>query len=270
LNGRSKRWLWLAGFVLLLGALFWNELRFSPPAAGASVYWLKRVQIWVAAISTLAVYSFLVRDNSLYQGFEHAFMGAALGMGVTITIQDVLVSKWWTPMIAGFKELTANGPTSTAVQGVLLAIPGLIGLLWYFQLTKRYRWVSLIPMCIGMGVGAGMGFKSLFNTMIPQITGTFKTLWVGPSIVRHATTAQRMAMSFENLVFVVGTLSVLSYFFFAFGRGKISVRSPARLGRWYLMLALGAFFGNTFMSRLSALIQRFQFLFSEWLRLTSA
>lgn len=272
MNGQWKRWLWLAGSILLLGLLFWNEGRFSPAAAGqaANLYWMKRLQIWVAAVGTLAVYSFLIRDNTLYQGFTHAFIGAALGMGIPITIQDVLISKWWTPMIAGFKEVMASGFTPTAVTGVLLVIPGIIGLLWYFQLTKRYRWLSLIPMCIGLGVGAGMGFKNIFNTMIPQITGTFKTLWVGPTIVRDATTAQRVAMSAENLIFVLGTISVLSYFFFAFGRRKISVRSPARLGRWYLMLALGAFFGNTFMSRLSALIERFQFLFSEWLRVTSA
>ena len=105
--------------------------------------------------------------------------------------------------------------------------------------------------------------------MIPQITGTFKPLWVGRGIVRDATLMERATASLENLIFVVGVISVLSYFFFAFGRRKYGIRAPAKLGRWYLMLSLGAFFGNPFMSRLSALIERFQFLFSEWLRLTS-
>jgi hypothetical protein len=33
------------------------------------------------------------------------------------------------------------------------------------------------------------------------------------------------------------------------------------------MVALGAFFGNTFMTRLSALIERVHFLVGEWLQL---
>ena len=193
-----------------------------------------------------------------------------MGMGVTIVVMDILVSKWVAPMYAAFGNLFTKGPSSEAVADSLLLIPGVIGMLWFFQLTKRLNWLSRIPLCIGLGVGAGMGFKNIFNTMIPQITGTFKPLWVGPGIVRDATLMERAAASLENLIFVVGVISVLSYFFFAFGRRKYGIRAPAKLGRWYLMLSLGAFFGNTFMSRLSALIERFQFLFSEWLRLTSA
>jgi hypothetical protein len=261
-----------AGLALLLGVLLWNELRVDLALAADAPgpgFWVGRVQVWIAAIATLAVYSFLIRDNFLYQAFEHAFMGVAMGMGVVIVIQDVLASKWWVPMALGFRRLAAEGPSPEAWAGAALVIPGVIGLLWYFQFTKRYLWLSRIPLCIGLGVGAGMGFKNIFNTMMPQITGTFKPLWVGPRIVRDATSLERAAMSFENLVFVVGTLSVLSYFFFAFGRRKLGLRAPARLGRWYLMLSLGAFFGNTFMSRLSALIERFQFLFTEWLRLAA-
>jgi hypothetical protein len=168
----------------------------------------------------------------------------------------------------GFRGLATAGASSAALGGALLLIPGLIGVLWYFQFSKRYYWLSRIPLCIGLGAGAGMAFKNVLNQLLPQVTGTFKPLWVGESIVRDATTLARIGMSVENLIFVLGTISVLTYFFFAFGRSKYGVRAPAQLGRWYLMLSLGAFFGNTFMSRLSGLIERFGFLFSEWLKLT--
>jgi MFS family permease len=214
------------------------------------------------------VYSFLVRDNFFYQAFEHALLGCATGMGCAITIQDVLWTKWAIPMWDGFRGLATAGASSAALGGALLLIPGLIGVLWYFQFSKRYYWLSRIPLCIGLGAGAGMAFKNVLNQLLPQVTGTFKPLWVGESIVRDATTLARIGMSVENLIFVLGTISVLTYFFFAFGRSKYGVRAPAQLGRWYLMLSLGAFFGNTFMSRLSGLIERFGFLFSEWLKLT--
>lgn len=269
MNVNWKRWSWIGGSLLLLAVLLWNEYRTTPELFG-DYYFLTRLQVWIAAIGTLAVYSFLVRDNSVYQGFEHAFMGAAIGWGIAVTLRDVLVSKWWVPMVDGMGKLLTKGPSAEAITGTLLLVPAVIGLLWYFQFSKRYNWLSRIPLCIGLGVGAGMGFKNFFNSLMPQITGTFKPLWVGETIVRDATTAERVAMSAENLIFVVGTISVISYFFFAFGKSKYSIRAPAKLGRWYLMLSFGAFFGNTFMTRLSALIERFQFLFSEWLRVTSS
>jgi len=270
MSANWKRWVWLGGSLLLFAVLLWNEYRTMLPVPIGDHYFLTRTQIWLGAIGTLAVYSFLVKDNAVYQGFEHAFMGAALGLGIAVTLRDVLVSKWWVPMWNGVKMLFSNGPSAEAVSGALLLVPAVIGLLWYFQFSKRYNWLSRIPLCIGLGVGAGMGFKNIFNTLLPQITSTFKPLWVGEYIRRDATNAERVAASVENLIFVVGTISVISYFFFAFGKRRYGIRAPAKLGRWYLMLSLGAFFGNTFMTRLTALIGKFDFLFSEWLRVTGS
>jgi hypothetical protein len=114
-------------------------------------------------------------------------------------------------------------------------------------------------------VGAGMGFKNNLNQLIPQITGTFKTFLPDTYLMPGASLLTRMSVGFENLVFVAGTVSTLTYFFFAFGRKSIALKSSANLGRWYLMLAFGVFFGNTFMTRLSALIERVHFLMAEWL-----
>ena len=272
MNDTAKKRVWAAAVVLLFALLMLNEVRITHAASAegslAAKYWILRAQIWVAALGTLAVYSFLIRDNFFYQSFEHALLGCATGMGCAITIQDVLWTKWAIPMWGGFKGLAGAGYSSAALGGALLLIPGLIGLLWYFQFSKRHYWLSRIPLCIGLGAGAGMAFKNVLNQLLPQISGTFKPLWVGEGIVRDATVMGRVGMSAENLIFVLGTISVLSYFFFAFGRSKYGVRAPAKLGRWYLMLSLGAFFGNTFMSRLSGLIERFGFLFSEWLKIT--
>jgi hypothetical protein len=269
MNVQTRQRLWGVGVAGALALLLGNEFRLAQgaPAADAA-YWLLRVQVCVAALGTLAVYSFLMRDNPFYQAFEHALLGCATGMGCAIGIQDVLVSKWWLPMCAGLRAWFGGGPSAGAPMDALLLLPGIIGLLWYFQFSRRLTWLSRIPLCVGLGAGAGMAFKGIFNSLMPQITGTFKPLWPGPHILRDASVIERAAAGFENLVFVLGTVSVLSYFFFAFGRSRLSVRAPAQLGRWYLMLSLGAFFGNTFMSRLSALIERFHFLFAEWLRIT--
>ena len=95
-----------------------------------------------------------------------------------------------------------------------------------------------------------------------------KTPYAGDYVMPGATLWERLGQGGENLLFLVGTVSVLSYFFFAFGRKHIALKSSANLGRWYLMIALGAFFGNTFMTRLSALIERVHFLVAEWLHIS--
>ena len=41
----------------------------------------ERGMIWVGALGTLAVYSFLIRENPFYQSFEYALLGCATGMG---------------------------------------------------------------------------------------------------------------------------------------------------------------------------------------------
>ena len=249
--------LWrLAGYVLIGVGLAGSLLPLLPGP----------LLIWLGALGTLAVYSFLIRQNAFYNAFEHALLGCATGMGIAIALQDALIAKWWVPMCEGFRLLSSEGWTAAAFGGIVLLIPGLVGLLWYFQFSKRYFWLSRIPMVIGLGAGAGLAFKDLFNRILPQISGTFKTLWPGEALMPGADTMSRAGIAAENLVFVLGTISVLTYFFFAFGRKSLIVRAPARLGRWYLMLSLGAFFGNTFMSRLSALIERVHFLFAEWLR----
>jgi hypothetical protein len=258
-----------AGIALFI-MLAWNEHRIVrillSDGVPLSTVAYQRGIIWLGALGTLAVYSFLIRSNPFYHLFEHALLGCATGMGIAIALQDALIARWWLPMTAGFRLLASEGMSPEAMNGVVLLIPGAIGLLWYFQFSKRFFWISRIPMVIGLGAGAGLAFKDMFNRILPQISGTLKTLWPREAVLPGAGNWARAAVGAENLIFVVGTLSVLAYFFFAFGRNTVAVRAPARLGRWYLMLSLGAFFGNTFMSRLSALIERVHFLCSEWLR----
>jgi len=272
-NGNRKfnaRLVILIVWAVIALLLIYNELRISwmvpevEPPEGRVLY---RFRIWFAAIGTLAIFSFLLKENRLSRGFEHAFLGCATGMGTVITITDVLYTKWWVPMSGSFQDLFANGPSGSAIAGIALVLPGIVGMMWYFQYSRKYFWISRIALCVTLGAGAALGFKRLFNEMLPQIKGTFKPLWPGQTILRDATFWDRAGIGFENTVFVLGTITVLIYFFFAFGRRNWSVRGSARLGRWYLMLALGVFFGNTFLTRISALIDRVHFLVAEWLRL---
>ena len=228
-----------------------------------------RLSVWLAACGTLAVYSFMFKDNPAYRGFQNLLQGCATGWGCVLVTNQILLKKFLLPMSQGFSSLATDGFSSVALNHALLIVPGVIGSLWYFQYSKRYFWISRIAMCVTLGAGAGLSFKKTFNELLPQITGSFKSLWPSEYLLPGVTTYERFAAGFENLLFIVTMLSVLSYFFFAFERKSLVLNSSAGLGRWFLMISLGAFFGNTFMTRLSALIERVHFLVAEWLRLVA-
>jgi len=67
-----------------------------------------------------------------------------------------------------------------------------------------------------------------------------------------------------SLVFAVGVLSVLVYFFFSKEQDQITKR-VARLGIYFLMVSFGAAFGFTVMGRVALLIGRLNFLILDWI-----
>jgi hypothetical protein len=264
---------WMILGALVLGLAVWGEFRAgSMPSVAARVKDLDlpnlgvyRLQTWVAALSCIAVYSFLFKENPFYRFFEHALLGCATGYSCAVVMRQNLYSQWLVPIKKSIVNVMANGWTPSDAATIALIFAGVIGLLWYFQYSKKYFWVSRIAMCISLGAGAGLAFKDTFNQLIPQITGTFKNVCPTEYVMPGASLLDRFYAGCENAIFVIGTVSVLMYFFFAFGNKNTIVKGSSKIGRWYLMIALGAFFGNTFMSRLSALIERVHFLMAEWL-----
>lgn len=72
--------------------------------------------------------------------------------------------------------------------------------------------------------------------------------------------------SINNILIVLGVLTVLSYFFFTF-RSTPSLKVSSELGKWLIMITFGASFGNAAMGRISLLIGRIDFMFREWIHL---
>ncbi|MCU0610893.1 MAG: hypothetical protein MUE60_03775, partial [Candidatus Eisenbacteria bacterium] len=75
--------------------------------------------------------------------------------------------------------------------------------------------------------------------------------------------------SLQNLLIILGVLSVLVYFYFS--RPHTGVLRPvSRIGIWFIMICFGASFGYTVMARVSLLVGRLTFLVDTWIRPTIA
>ena len=65
--------------------------------------------IVVGGIATLAIYSFLIKENPFYRFFEHLYIGIATGFGIVLALQRFLWPQLFRPMLGYDREVFANG-----------------------------------------------------------------------------------------------------------------------------------------------------------------
>jgi len=115
-------------------------------------------QIWVIAFFTVALLSFLYKDNPVYRLAEHIFAGLSAGYYVGLIWDTVILQTLWNPMIAG---------------RWLLIIPGLLGVLMFARFSSKYAWLSRTPLAFVMAVTAGIFLISqLHGLVLPQTRDT--------------------------------------------------------------------------------------------------
>mgnify|MGYP001079593593 CR=1 FL=1 len=206
------------------------------------------VGIWVAAVLTLMVYSFLIADNPLFRLAEHLLIGTALGYAVLVILKQFVLPT----LSTAFSSSPEVNPLARTMTGLGI----LWGLLLWFWLSRPARWVASWPLAIVFGVGSALAIGgALMGTLVPQVGATLLPL--------------RGSAVLDNAITVVIVLAGLSYFFFTMRRDRPlgrAVYGAARFGRWSLMVALGAFLGTRVVALLNALIERLQFL-GQWLRM---
>lgn len=199
----------------------------------------------LGGLGTIGIFSLVFKENKLYRFFEHLYVGLATGYGLEVTWTQVLKQFWWDPMVKD-----GDWPW-------ILAVP--LGLMIYGLYTRRFAWMSRLVFGILFGLAAGTIFQGFSAEYVPQIASSFLP------IVPHGSLS--MAKAFNNLLFIIILVCVLVYFFFAFEQNSRVVQRTALAGRWILMIALGAIFGSTIMTREALLIDRVNFVVFQWLHL---
>ena len=212
--------------------------------------------VWLGAIVTFAVFTYLARDNAFYRLVQHAALGVSVGVGLVVAWQQVLYPMWWSHI----REATLDTGKWYGYLWLLALVPGS---LWYFQLSKRLFWVSTLVTGLFIGVAAGIAFKNQILLILPQIGASLKPL--DPFAAAGGFTWGGFFECLSNLIFLAALLTTLLYFFFSVRTDNRLLRPPMRVGRIMIMICLGAMFGNTVMTRMAYLIERIQFLYEDWL-----
>jgi hypothetical protein len=211
------------------------------------------IGIWLAALLTLCIYSFLYRDNPFYRFAEHLFVGLSVGYFTVLTIHQGLIPFAWDPLSAAFTERQWSG--------LVRLIPIGIGLLFFARLSPSHAWLIRYPIAILIGVGSGLAIPNVMRADIfRQVHGTLT-----PFAQIHAGELDPFQI-FGAILMLIGVISTLTYFFFSVEHRGV-VGGVSKIGIVFLMIGFGSAFGNTVMGRVSLLIQRVDFLLHDWLHL---
>ncbi len=221
------------------------------PDAAPQIFGLSTevIGVWIATFLTLAIFSFLYRDNPVYKLAEHIFVGVSAGYGVVIVYHEAVIPLLINPL---FRPELADLESPNYI----VIIPGLLGLMMFSRFFPRYDWLSRWPIAFVMGLSSGLAIPATVQTnLLPQLYATLNPILPLGDIDPWTATS--------NFLLVVGVICTLAYFYFSREHaGALGVAS--RIGIFFLMVAFGASFGNTVMARVSLLIGRFQFLYYDW------
>ncbi len=216
------------------------------------------IGLWVAVILTLIVYSYLFADSGLFRLAQYLFVGVAAGYAV--------IQAWHGALLPRIEDFIA-----APQEHWTLIIWLVLGLLLFARKVPALRWLSKIPVAYLVGVGAALALGgAIIGTIIPRVSALFVSL--APRDYGGGNAGIERAL-YQGLL-AVGTIGTLLYFYFSASdesRGPRLWDRIARgwggLGKWVIMITLGALFGSTVMSRISLLLGRIQFLAGDWLGL---
>ena len=215
------------------------------------------IGVWVGALLTLCIFSFLYKDNPFYKFAEHLFVGVSAGYYIILNFWTVIVPNLWDPLVNAFTRGDGRGPFAAHLgdyRGFLI-IPGVLGVLLFTRLFGKIGWMSRWALAVIIGVYAGLkttGFAQ--GDLVAQVQGSIQSLWI----------PHHFWDSFNACLFTLGLFTSLLFFFYS-REHKGSLGIASRIGIAFLMVSFGAGYGYTVMSRISLLIGRFQFLIEDLL-----
>ncbi|MCP4231527.1 MAG: hypothetical protein GY771_15460 [bacterium] len=205
---------------------------------------------------TLAIYSFLYKDNPLYKFAEHLFIGVSAGYFLAYYFWNLFVPNLWDHLYAGFGALFSQGLWT---MDLLYVFAALLGITMIFRFFPKVSWVSRYGISFTVGLGAGLSFILFLQAnVVAQIRATI----IPPIVITGG--VFDWATSLTNTLLIIGVCTALIYFYFS-KEHKGLLGGAAKVGIWFLMVSFGAAFGYTIMARISLLIGRIDFLINDWI-----
>lgn len=210
---------------------------------------VKSIVVLLGVLTTLGIYSILYKENKVFRFFEHLYLGLAGGYAIAANWNDVLKTTWWEPM--------TSEPGRNWWMAALLPA----GALFYFIYSKKNGWMARLIFGLFIGFASGQAFQSFAGDYFPQFKNVAtRSLIVDAAKIKPDYPVGAYASVLNNWLALAILAAVMVYFFFSFEQKNVAVNKVSKFGRYAMMVAFGAMFGNTIMARMALLIGRIYFL----------
>jgi hypothetical protein len=191
--------------------------------------YIELLGVMVYGICVFAMWSYLYRENIAYRLIENVFVATGAA----------------TSLVFAIKYIQDNALTPLSKGNVIYVGPLILGLMVFLFYNKQYRYLYRIPVAFLVGVGTALSIRGAISvSLYTQVLATIKPLFV----------PNNMLTSVNNIIVLVGLISVASYFIFTFRMGK-TVSGPVnilgKIGRYIMMAGFGASFGQVVIGRMS-------------------
>ena len=208
----------------------------------------ERWWFFVGAVCTVAIVTYIFKDNVLFRIAEHVMIGLAAGYTIVVTFYTVGAPEVIIPLF---------------VKGnFILIIPSLLGLMLAVRVFPKLSWISRFPLAILVGSGVGQALPRVLQAQVFQhISSSAKIDFVG---LASMGTFYGWSQFFGSVILVVGTICGLMYFFFSKPHTGL-IGGSAKIGVIVLMIGFGASFGYTVQARITLFADRVLYLLRDWL-----
>lgn len=227
---------------------------------GVTLNMNRTVGLWISAILTLCIMSFLVGDSVIYKLAEAVFLGVSAAYAMVVGFWGGIVPNLLGNVVPGtMRDSLIPGLQEGKQPDWMFAIALVLSVMMLMRLSPKGNWIARWPLAFFIGVTAGMKLIHVFEAdFVRQISSTLL------SFTGTDDGSINWGIAIKNITIVVGVLSTLVYFFFSFEHKGV-VGGTARLGIWFLMITFGAGFAFTVMGRIALISERLKFLFDDWL-----
>ena len=223
---------------------------------------MDNIGLIISLALTLMALSYILGDNPLFKIAEHIFVGVSVAYAILVA--------WHLVVAPAFFQ---TGQAVDTFSLLMKLPPALLCFLLIFKVQPTQSPAGsalgsiVLAFLIGVGAAVAIG-GAWFGTLYPQ-TMAVAGINLSPTNPVYADAPYFWLHNefLSNIVVIIGTVGTLFYFTFAYRPQKFLggfregfVNFWAGMGRWVILITLGALFANTVSARVALLVGRIQFI----------
>ena len=226
---------------------------------------------WLVCFFTLAVFSFLYKDNVFYKIAEHVFVALGTAWFTMEYYEQGIRQPVYEHLFHADGAFSKLGQAGAVVElGGADVVPWLaitlrlmamaLALMLLVRLFAPTSWAPRWPLAIMVGVYAALKMTGETQSKLVLLLGNVMKSVEDPNAVAAWSDAPVIELwapfvTFSRVILFAGMMAALAHFIFTFKRTRL-LAGISRYGIITLMVTFGAMFGFTVLGRIALLIER--------------